>query len=92
VSRGSTDVSTATRARWLAELAEAIEEAQELVIRLAAAEGRRAEALDLSVRLGAARAEVQSLRRNRITDAAGHIDPDWSKQLPWERALPRCDG
>ncbi|MEP7130461.1 MAG: hypothetical protein ABI770_04960 [Sphingomicrobium sp.] len=87
-----TVVSAVERARWLGELAQALEEAQALVVRLATAEGRRIESLDLSARLGAAGAEVQSLRRNRISETAEDIDPDWSKHLPWERALPRIDG
>jgi hypothetical protein len=92
VIRVPTDVSTAERARWLAELAQVLGEAQELVIRLVEADGRRAEALDVSARLEAARAEVQSLRRSRLAGMPGDFDPDWSKHLPWDRALPGRGG
>lgn len=86
--RVPTDVSAAERARWLAELAQVLDEAQELMNRLAVAEGRRAEALDLSARLEAAIAEVQALRRSRISDFSKEFDPDWRKALPSDRSWP----
>jgi len=88
VIRVPTDVSAVERARWLAELAPVLQEAQELVSRLAVARGRKSEALDVCARLEAAHAEVQSLRRSRISQSSGKVDPNWSKHLPWDRALP----
>jgi hypothetical protein len=81
-------VSAAERARWLAELAQVLEKAQGLVTRLAVAERRKSEALDVCARLEAVRAEVQSLRRSRTSESAANIGPNWSKHLPWDRALP----
>jgi hypothetical protein len=88
VIRVPTDVSAAERARWLAELAQALEKAQGLVTRLAVAGRRKSEVLDVCARLEAVRAEVQSLRRSRTSESVANIDLNWSKQLPWDRALP----
>jgi hypothetical protein len=85
-------VSAAERARWLAELAQVLEKAQDLVTRLAVAGRRKSEALDVCARLEAVRAEVQSLRRSRTSESVANIDPNWSKQLPWDRALPERNG
>jgi hypothetical protein len=81
-------VSAAERARWLAELAQVLQEAQGLASRLAVARGRKSEALDVCARLEAAYAEVQSLQRSRTSESSESIDLNWSKQLPWDRALP----
>jgi hypothetical protein len=88
VIRVPTEVSAAERARWLAELAQVLRQAQDLASRLAVAQGRKSEALDVCARLEAAYAEVQSLRRSRMSQSAQFIDPNWSKHLPWDRALP----
>jgi hypothetical protein len=63
----------AERARWLAELAWAIDEAQQLAWRIGVIEGGSTEALELYVRLEAARIEVEGLR------GATHLDPT----RPW---------
>ena len=60
-----TDVSAPENAQWFAELAQALEEAQQLVNSLAFARGHYVETLDVSTRLEAARAEVRSLRHGR---------------------------
>ena len=86
--RVPTEVSTAERAQWLAELAQVLQEAQELVSQLAVARGRKSEALDVCARLEAAYALVQSLRRSRTSQSPENVDPIWSKHLPWDRALP----
>jgi acyl-CoA reductase-like NAD-dependent aldehyde dehydrogenase len=88
VIRAPTEVSAAERARWLAELAQVLEKAQELVTCLAVAERRKNEALDVCARLEAVRAEVGSLRRSRASESVANVDPDWSKHLPWDRSLP----
>lgn len=81
--RVPTDVSAAERARWLTELAQVLEQAQALMRRLAIAERRKSEALDVCARIEAARAEVQSLRRSRMSEVPANFDPDWRKQLEW---------
>ena len=86
MSQVPTEVSAAERARWLAELADAIEQAQRLVWNLGMAHGRSGEALDLYARLEAARAEVQALRLSRTSERRESFDPNWSEMLPWDRA------
>ena len=86
--RVPTEVSAAERARWLAELAQVLQEAQELVSELAVARGRKSEALDVCARLEAARAQVQSLRRSRMGESPEQVDPIWTEHLPWDRAVP----
>ena len=88
VIRVPVDVVATERARWLAELAQVLEQAQEVMSRLAVADGRRGEALDVSARLEAARVEVQSLRRTRLSEPPENLDPEWRKQLPWDRHWP----
>lgn len=61
------EMSSADRARWLAELAHAIEEAQRVAWRLGIAQGTSTEAKDLCAQLELARAEVESLRRGGWT-------------------------
>src|SRR5438045_9179801 len=89
VIRVPVDVVATERARWLAELAQVLEQAQEVMSRLSVGDGRRGEALDVSARLEAARAEVQSLRRARLSEPPENLDPEWRKQLPWH---PHCPG
>jgi hypothetical protein len=91
VNRVPTDVSAGERARWLAELAQVLEQAQKLVTRLAVAEGRKSEALDVCARLEAARAEVQSLRRSRVAEASANFDPEWRRRLASQRTWPEKD-
>lgn len=64
----------ADRARWLAELARAIDDAQQLAWRIGVTEGGSTEALELYVRLESARLEVEGLR-----GATAHMDP----MRPW---------
>jgi hypothetical protein len=66
----------AERSRWLAELAQAIDEAQYLVHEVGGAAGGSAVVLDLSARLAVVRAELDSIRRGcRIADTP----PEWTK-------------
>ena len=62
---GFSDASPAERARWLAELSKALDEACILVTRFALATENQAEVFDLYLRLEAARLEVQALRVSR---------------------------
>jgi len=65
-------MAAAQRARWLFELAQAIDEAQRVAWQLGAGSGRNAEAAELYARLEAARGEVAALR-GRIL--AGRLEP-----------------
>jgi hypothetical protein len=84
VRRRPSDVPPAERARWLAELAEAIDQAQKVAWRIGVAEGDNAEAKELYGRLEAARVEVDALRRGSFRAAPHKTDPDWLKQLLWD--------
>jgi hypothetical protein len=84
VRRVTSDVPSAERVRWLAELAEAIDQAQKVAWRIGVAEGDNAEAKELYGRLEAARVEVDALRRGSFRPAPHRTDPDWLKQLLWD--------
>ena len=77
-----TRITLADRARWLAELAVAIEEAQLLVWRIGVLEGGNAGANELYGRLEQARSEIESLRGVRELARDG-FDPEWMKLSPW---------
>ena len=79
--------SAAERAQWLAELAEAIDEAQKLVWRLGVSEGNSARANELYARLEAARAEVDALRRSGSKELTAEAHPDWLDLLLSSRSM-----
>jgi hypothetical protein len=83
-------VTAAQRARWLAELSNALEEAQTLLWSLDAADLRKVDVLDLSARLEAARAEVRALRLGRTGEQASQFSPNWTNQLLWDRPIEDC--
>ena len=66
----------AAHARWLSDLALAIDEAQQLSWRIGVSESRNSEAMDLYVRLEIIRAEVEALggRPERTWDKKRHLD------------------
>ena len=71
------------RARWLAELSRAIDEAQKLATVVGATEGKRRDAQELHAQLDAIRIEVEMLRRGRDTGARTEVDPEWIQILGW---------
>jgi class 3 adenylate cyclase len=75
------------RARWLAELAEALEQAERLLKRVAAGNRYDPMILELELRIGAARGELESLRTSR--QARAESAPRWIGIPPWEQASPR---
>lgn len=79
-----TDVAATQRSRWLAEISDALAEAQDLVWQLAMTGSRDVDALDLSARIESARAEAQSMRINRAARDAVQMDPEWISS-PWDR-------
>lgn len=81
----------AQRARWLAELAGALDEACELVERLATGESH-AVAIDLSARIDAARSEVETLRLKRSRGGGQDFGPEWSNGVPWKLSAWRSCG
>jgi hypothetical protein len=78
VSRVPIESCAAERAQWLAELASALEEAQQLAWHLSMSSERAAEALSLYGQLEAVRVEVQSLRLRRANGIRSNSDPNWS--------------
>jgi hypothetical protein len=76
------EVPAAARARWLAELAEALDQAKRLLIRPELGAGQRATTAELLERVEATRAEVEMLRINRQPQA--NPDPQWINLAPWE--------
>ena len=83
VHRSSNEAQAQERARWLAELAVAIDEAQRLAWRLGVAEGGSPVAKALYGRLETLRAEVASLRRAGWARHREEIEPPWMNLIPW---------
>lgn len=86
--RASSESLAAERKRWLAELTEAIDEAQQLAWRISS-DGSRPEAMDLYVRLELARVEVESLRRSGWAELRQDLPSDWIELLPESLKPPR---
>jgi hypothetical protein len=72
------------RARWLAELSAALDEARRLTKALGADEGR-IEAVELYARIEAVRLEIHAMRLARMSFGA-NFDPEWTKDIPWKRS------
>jgi hypothetical protein len=85
VVRSASEESAAQRARWLAELACALDEARRLIKRLGAAEGR-IDAVELYARIEAVRLEVQAIRLRRSMGGGADSHPEWTENFPWKRS------
>ena len=84
--RVPTDLSAAARAQWLAELSQALDEAHKLMWKLGIGDGGGPAAMELYLRIEAARLEVRALRlgrRNRLTE---DTDPEWTESSPWKHS------
>jgi hypothetical protein len=68
----------AGRARWLAELALAVDQAQRLAWSLRVSEANVAEVEGLYRRLEAARIEIETLRRGATPARPTDLDPLWT--------------
>jgi hypothetical protein len=82
------EVAAAERARWLAELSDALTQARQLLITLDLDAERRLEARELHWRIEAARLEVQSLRLSRSVTQRPEKTPEWTDSLPWRLGGP----
>lgn len=71
-----TEVPAAARARWLAEISEALSEAHQVLAKLDLPTDRRAEAVELFHRIEAAKLEVQSLRLSRSLNPRDENGPN----------------
>ena len=76
-------LSAVDRARWLAELAFAVDQAQGLAREIGAAEDKRRDAQELNAQLESIRVELEMLRRGRAGEESREIDPEWMKLLGW---------
>ena len=76
-------LAAGARAQWLAELADALDAAQAMVARLRGLSVPTA--MELHVRIEAARLEVRALRLRARRLPGGKIDPERTSQPPWER-------
>ena len=72
--------SAAAQARWLAELAHALDEARLLIKQLGAG---RTDAVELYARVDALRLEVEMIRLRRSTGTGRNSDPKWANNTPW---------
>jgi hypothetical protein len=79
-------VTAAERAIWLAELSSALDAARHLMRRLDLTADQHAEAIELHLRIEAARFEVQSLRLSRSLRPRDDDGPKWTESAPWEAA------
>src|SRR5439155_12175539 len=82
-----TEVPAAERSRWLAELSESLDAAHKLVRALEVTGDQRAQALELYLRIEAARLEVQSLRLSRSLQPRQDTGPEWIESPPWRIAV-----
>lgn len=75
-------MSGADRARWLAELSEALDDAHALACQLGA-KSVSAELIDVYARIEAARVEVRSLRLGNGLRDGRDSGPEWTISSPW---------
>lgn len=78
-----TEVPAADRARWLAEVSQALDEARALLHALSVNEGEYELACDLNARIEIARFEVQSLRLSRSLQSRDDNDPKRTRFARW---------
>jgi hypothetical protein len=81
VDGSANEFAAAQRARWLAELAESIDQAQRVAWRIGLEDGNNAEARELYARLEAARVEVDALRRGAWSRGPVELSPQWMKSF-----------
>ena len=73
----------AERARWLAELAQAVDQAQRHAWSLEVSQASVAEVDGLYRRLEAARIDIEALRRGTWPTRQSDPDPLWTSLLDW---------
>lgn len=78
--------SAAQRAHWLAELAEALDEARLLTEKIVTEPGFSG-AADLQSQIEAARLEVLAMRLKRSGGGGQVFAPEWSETIPWTRGV-----
>lgn len=83
------EINAAAKARWLAELDEALEQARQLIKVLGAADGQF-QAIQLYSRIETLRLEVKAMRLGRQAVGADEIEPKRSQSLPWQQGPGRA--
>lgn len=81
--RPANAAEAANRARWLAELAVAIDEAQRVAWELGVVQPQSTEAKELYGQLECLRSEVESLRRDGWATRREEIEPPWINLASW---------
>jgi hypothetical protein len=76
-------VTAAERARWLGELSDALNDAQNLVRRLGRSGVPGLDALELGARIETVRFQVRSLSLARHGGLLFEQHPEWMKQTLW---------
>jgi hypothetical protein len=76
------ELESAQRARWLAELSSALNEAQRLLSRFSLEDGDQ-RAFDLNLRISAAQAEIRSLQSQSLSRQKPS-DREWSGSPLWD--------
>lgn len=84
MNRSTGPAVAAERSRWLAELAQAVGQAQRLARILGIPEGNCAEGNEIFGRLESIRIEVESLRRGSRVLPQSEVDPLWTNLFPWQ--------
>lgn len=75
--------AAAERAQWLAELSNALNEAHQLLSGLSIRSEQRSDAVELHLRIEAARLEVQSLQLSRSLQPRQEYLAGWTGSQPW---------
>jgi hypothetical protein len=83
----SSEPVASARARWLAELDQALDEADRLAIQLGEVPPQSDELVALRARIVAVRSELDTLRRNGIGEIRREIGPNWTNLPPWRGNL-----
>jgi len=86
VNEMSKDLTSAERARWLAELSDTLVAAEEIASQLGLGRMHHADAVELLMRLAAARAQVTALRLGRPDGGFDDADPKWTNAPLWPEA------
>jgi len=84
VSQGPKDIAASERARWLAEVSKALDDAHRLASELGIPQLHNVEAVELCARIAAARAQAKGLRLGRAEEDAAQLGPKWSS-LVWPK-------
>ena len=87
MSQWAGESRSAERARWLAELADAIDQAQRLLWTLAGSDQTSAETRALYGQLEAVRSEIECLRRGASAQDDEQLDDidSWLRSLQWDK-------